>query len=52
MYIICNVSENQNFVLYADDTTSYTTHNDIDVLFNHTNIELKKLYNRLCLNNL
>ena len=25
---IFNASENQNFVLYADDTTFYTTHND------------------------
>ena len=39
---ICNVSENLIFVLYADDTAFYTTHNDIDILFNRTNIELKK----------
>ena len=44
---ICNVSENLNFVLYADDTAFFTTHNDIDILFNRTNIELKKLYNWL-----
>ena len=49
---ICNQSENVNFVLYADDTTLYTTHNDIDMLFNRTNIELKKLFNWLCLNKL
>ena len=47
---ICNVTENVNFVLYADDTAYYTTHNDIDILFNRTNIEFKKLYNLLCLN--
>ena len=45
-----NVSVNQNFVLYADDTTFYTTHNDIDILYNCTNMELKKLYNWICLN--
>ena len=49
---ICNVSENISFVLYVDHTAFYTTHNDIDILFNHTNIELKKLYNWLCLNKL
>ena len=47
MYIndIYNASENLNFVLYADDTTFYITHNGIVILFNHTDIELKKLYN-------
>ena len=49
---ICNVSENLNFVLYADDTTFYTTHNDIDILFNCTNIELNKLDYWLCLSKL
>ena len=49
---ICNVSENLNFVLYADDTAFYTTHDDIDILFNRTNIELKKQYNWLCLSKL
>ena len=44
---ICNASENLNFVLYADDTTFYTTHNDIDILFYCINIELKKLHNWL-----
>ena len=50
--VICNVSENINFVLYADDTSLYTKHNDIDILFNCTNMQLKKLYNWLCLNKL
>ena len=49
---ICNVSENLNFALYADDTTFYITHHDMDILFNRTNIESKKLYNWLCLNKL
>ena len=39
---ICNISENLDFLLYANDTTFYTTHSDIDILFNRTNIELKK----------
>ena len=46
------MSESLFFVLCADDTTFYTIHNDIDILFNRTNIELKKLYNWLCLNKL
>ena len=37
---ICNVSEKLNVVSYADDTSFYTTHNDIDILFNRTNMEL------------
>ena len=49
---ICNVTENLNFVIYADDTAFYTTHNHIDILFNRTNIEFKKLYNWICLNKL
>ena len=49
---ICNVSEILHFVLYADDTTFYTTHNDLGILFHHTNIEFKKLYIWLCLNKL
>ena len=49
-FVICNVSKNINFMLYADDTTFYTTRNDIDILYNSTNIELKKLYNWLCFN--
>ena len=44
---IFNVSENLNFLLYADDTSFYTTHNDLDILFNRINIELEKLYNWL-----
>ena len=54
MYIndICSASENLNFVLYADDTTFYTTHDDTDILFNRTKIELKRLYNCLCLSKL
>ena len=46
------MSDNRNFVLYADDTTFYTTHNDINILFNRTHIELKNLYSSLCLNKL
>ena len=41
------MSENLNVVLYVDDTSHYTTHNDIDILNNRTNNELKKLYNWL-----
>ena len=49
---ICNVSENLHFVLYADDTTFYATNNDMHILLNRANIELKKLYNWPCLNKL
>ena len=49
---ICNASENLNFVLYADDTAFYTTDNDIDIVVNHTNIELNKMYYWLCLSKL
>ena len=47
---ICNASE--NLALYADDTTFNTTHNDIDILLNRTNMKLKKLHNWLCLDKL
>ena len=49
---ICNVIENLNIVLYADNTAFCTTHNDIDILLNRTNMELKKLYSWLCLSKL
>ena len=48
---ICNVSEFLNFVFNADDNSFYTKH-DIDILFNRTNVELKRLYNWLCQNKL
>ena len=43
-----NVSDN----LYSDDTTCYTTHTDTDILFDRTNIILKKLHYWPCLDKL
>ena len=49
MYIndVCNTSRRLNFVLYSDDATFLTTYNDTDILFNHTNVELKMPHNLL-----
>ena len=49
---ICNISNYFTFTLFVDDTTIVSAHNDIDILFSQTNIELTKLYNWFCLNKL
>ena len=49
---ICNISNYFTFTLFADDTTIVSAHNNIDILFSQTNIELTKLYNWFCLNKL
>ena len=50
MYVnnIYNVTENLSFVLYAEDITSFTTHNTTNILFNRTNIKLSNNDNKLC----
>ena len=49
---ICNVSNIFNFILFADDTTILSTHNDTKLLYEQANNELDKLQNWLRLNKL
>ena len=47
---ICNVCNISNFILFADDTTILTTHEDTRILYEQANNELDKLQNWLRLN--
>ena len=49
---ICNVSNIFNFILFADDTTILSTHEDTKLLYKQANNELDKLQNWLRLNKL
>ena len=44
---ICNVSDILRFVLFADDTNIFCSHNDINTLYRQVNNELSKLLSRL-----
>ena len=49
---ICNVSNIFNFILFADDTTILSTHEDTKLLYEQANNQLYKLQNWLRLNKL
>ena len=49
---ICNVSNIFTFVLFADDTSIFTSNKDIAKPYSDTNRELNKSYTWLCVNKL
>ena len=49
---IGNISNSFRFILFANDTTIVSAHNNIGILFSQANIEPTKLYNWFCLNKL
>ena len=49
---ICNVSDILRFVLFADDTNIFCSHNDINTLYRQVNNELSKLYTWFAINKL
>ena len=49
---ICNVSNIFNLILFADDTTILSTHEDTKLLYEQANNQLYKLQNWLRLNKL
>ena len=42
---ICNVSDTLNYILFADDTSVFLSHHDINYLASTINRELPKLAN-------
>ena len=47
---ICNISNIFTFVLFADDTTIFTSDKNMAEQYSETNRELNKLYTWLCIN--
>ena len=49
---IRSIFNSSRFILFTNDTTIASAHQNIDILFSQANTELTKLYNWFCLNKL